>query len=87
VDAAIFPGGQLLGAGEVPLTRGASTAAASADRLSGPSLCREAMLLTTLKFVAFMWLGLLLAGVIFLAVGCLFRVSARVIRQRLARRG
>jgi hypothetical protein len=45
------------------------------------------MLLTTLKFVAFMWLGLLLAGVIFLAVGCLFRVSARVIRQRLARRG
>ena len=44
------------------------------------------MLVTTLKFVAFMWLGLLLAGVIFLALGCLFHVSARVIRQRLARR-
>jgi hypothetical protein len=44
------------------------------------------MLLTTLKFVAFMWLGVLVAGVILLAVGCLFHVSVRVIRQRLARR-
>jgi hypothetical protein len=44
------------------------------------------MLLTTLKFVAFMWLGLLVAGVIFLAVGCLYHVSLGVIRRRLARR-
>jgi hypothetical protein len=44
------------------------------------------MLLTTLKFIAFMWLGLLLAGVILLALGYLIHVSARVIRQRLARR-
>jgi len=44
------------------------------------------MLLTTLKFVAFMWLGLLITGVIFLAVVYLFHVSARVVRQRLARR-
>jgi hypothetical protein len=44
------------------------------------------MLLTTLKFVAFMWLGLLVAGVIFLAVVYLFDLSARGIRRRLARR-
>jgi hypothetical protein len=44
------------------------------------------MLLTALKFVAFLWLGLLVAGVIFLAAVCLFHVTARVVRQRLARR-
>jgi hypothetical protein len=44
------------------------------------------MLLTTLKFVAFMWLGLLVAGVTFLAVVYLFHVSVRVLKQRVARR-
>jgi hypothetical protein len=44
------------------------------------------MLLTTLKFVAFMWLGLLAAGAVFLAAVYLFHVSARVLRQRFARR-
>jgi len=44
------------------------------------------MLLTTLKFVAFVWLGLLAAGVIFFALVYLFHIPARHIRARLARR-
>jgi len=44
------------------------------------------MLLTTLKFVVFVWLGLLVAGVISLALVYLFHVTARHIRARLARR-
>jgi len=44
------------------------------------------MLLTTLKFVAFVWLGLLVAGAIFLALVYLFHVTARLVRERLARR-
>jgi len=44
------------------------------------------MLLTTLKFVAFVWLGLLVAGVSFLALVYLFHVTTRHVRARLARR-
>jgi hypothetical protein len=44
------------------------------------------MLLRTLKFVALMWLGLLVAGVILLALVYLFDLLARAIRARFARR-
>jgi hypothetical protein len=44
------------------------------------------MLLTTLKFVAFIWVSLLIAGLTFLAMVYLFDLLARTIRQRFARR-
>jgi hypothetical protein len=43
------------------------------------------MLLTTLKFVLLVWLSLLVAALMGLAVAYLFDL-ARVVRQRLARR-
>ena len=47
---------------------------------------QDAVVQTTLKFVAFLWLGLLAAGVVLLAVLCLIDLVARVIRQRFPRR-
>jgi hypothetical protein len=43
------------------------------------------MLLTTLKFVALVWLGLLTAALICIAVAYLFEL-ARAARRRLVRR-
>jgi len=40
------------------------------------------MLLTALKFVAYLWLAVLVAGLIVLAVLYLFELLARAIRQR-----
>ena len=45
------------------------------------------MLLTTLKFVAFIWLSLLVAGLIFFALVYFFDLLLRAIRLRFARRG
>jgi hypothetical protein len=47
---------------------------------------QEALLLTTFKFVAFLWLGVLAAGITFLATLYFIDMLARVIRQMLARR-
>jgi hypothetical protein len=46
---------------------------------------KEAMLLTTLKFVALLWLCFFVASVILLALVYLFELWL-VVRQRLARR-
>jgi hypothetical protein len=44
------------------------------------------VLLTTLKFVAFLWFGVLAAGIALLAVLHLVDLLVRVIRQRFPRR-
>jgi hypothetical protein len=44
------------------------------------------VLLTTLKFVAFLWFGALAAGITLLAVLSLVDLLVRVVRQRLPRR-
>jgi hypothetical protein len=43
------------------------------------------MLLTTLKFAALMWLGVLVTGIVVLAALYVFDMAARAIRRRLAR--
>ena len=47
---------------------------------------QDAMLLTTVKFVAFLWFGTLAAGITLLAVLYLVDLLVRVIRQRFPRR-
>ncbi len=44
------------------------------------------MLLTTLKYVALIWLGVLVAGVAVLAALHLFDLAARAIRRSFTRR-
>ena len=46
----------------------------------------KATLLTTLKFVGLIWLGLLVTATVALAALYVFELSARAIRRRLARR-
>jgi len=46
---------------------------------------QEAMLLTALKFVALLWLGLLVTGIVVLAAFYVFDRAARVIRHKFAR--
>lgn len=50
---------------------------------AGAGSWQDAMLLATLKFVAFLWLGVLAAGITLLALLCLGDLLTRAILQRL----